>query len=138
MKHVNSSDDQGAENGSESAVGPDPQLPVGQRGMDDSHQAFAAQDHPCDCSWSATARWASRPGPWSLVVRLRMPPAVTIPARCVCALLLTVAQGSSHSYQFAADLQENVSPQFAGSLRGVPLVIVQAWDSHHAAYCRDR
>ena len=54
---------------------------------------------------------------------------------CVSALLLTTPPGGQRSYLLASDLQENVTPQLAGSFNGAPLVIVQACDSGNLAHC---
>jgi hypothetical protein len=54
---------------------------------------------------------------------------------CVSGLLVTVPQAGQHSYLLASDLQENVTPQLAGSFHGDPLVIVQTCDNGDASYC---
>jgi len=56
---------------------------------------------------------------------------------CVSALLLTVPPGGNHSYLLASDLEENVTPQLAGSFHGAPLIIVQACDGGDASYCQE-
>jgi hypothetical protein len=55
---------------------------------------------------------------------------------CVSALLLTVPPAGNHSYLLASDLEENVTPQLAGSFHGAPLFIVQACDNGSASYCQ--
>lgn len=55
---------------------------------------------------------------------------------CMSGLLTTVPSGGAHSYLLASDLQENVTPQLAGSFHGRPLVIIQTCDTGNAAYCQ--
>jgi hypothetical protein len=55
---------------------------------------------------------------------------------CVSALLTTVPLGGSHSYLIASDLEENMSPQLAGSFAGAPLIIIQTCDTGDQAYCQ--
>jgi hypothetical protein len=55
---------------------------------------------------------------------------------CVSALLTTVPASGTHSYLLASDLQEDVTPQLAGSFHGAPLVIIQTCDTGRAAHCQ--
>jgi hypothetical protein len=55
---------------------------------------------------------------------------------CISGLLTTMPPGGTHSYLLASDLQENVTPQLAGSFHGASLVIIQTCDTGNAAYCQ--
>jgi hypothetical protein len=55
---------------------------------------------------------------------------------CISGLLTTAPPGGTDSYLLASDLQENVTPQLAGSFRGAPLVIIQTCDTGNVAHCQ--
>jgi hypothetical protein len=55
---------------------------------------------------------------------------------CISGLLTTVPASGTHSYLLASDLQEDVTPQLAGSFNGAPLVIIQTCDTGKAAHCQ--
>jgi len=55
---------------------------------------------------------------------------------CIAGLLTTMPAGGTHSYLLASDLEENETPQLAGSFHGAPLTIIQTCDSGNAGYCQ--
>jgi hypothetical protein len=116
------------------AVQPTPS--PGDTGFDAQQSAYAAQLAQVSASRDAARSAAADAAHAVLSLPLdNSPRSWSAISACVSGLLVTVPAAGHRTYLLASDLQENETPQLAGSFDGAPLVIIQACDSGDASYC---